>query len=938
MRLFITALAFLMTFSVLGQEDEIYEEIVFTYSGVVNSWIVPPGVNLISITISGAQGGNNAHTPCTNYSGGLGATMTGDFSVTPGTEIMILVGEKGNDHFDPGSAEPSCNGGGGGGGGSFIWIEEAGEKTLLIAAGGGGGSSKCQCGNDTPQGVSGVISSSGTADALNFLPGGVNGADGGNIGVYCGEGLGWNSISENPELIFPSDPYEHYASSSFGGGGSSSGDHSGGGGGGYSGGGVKPFNGAYGPSSYIPGPGPPACGGGGGGSYNSGQNQNNISGVNAGNGVAIISYYICDIPVFAGADIALCNQPIPEQLTGFYPGLSEGGTGSFYGLINASQPGAVSAVGVVNPYLLSNGLHEVVYSFTSSSTNCTNSDTLLVSVTSPVTAYAGPDTTVCYNAPMLQLEGFFPNIGMLWSGTDPTSTGALIDSQAGLINPQLLPPGSYTYLLEFGAGTCYSTDLITVTVDALPVLTLDGDDVFCENDEVMPLSTLNPLGLAEACGEGLVTVNISVGGGAWDSEISWSLDADSVNAASGFAPSSTSVCLAAGDYTLTMNDAYADGWDGANATFTNGLGEVIGFYTLDGVNDDGATGTATLSVSAYGTWEGYGVVDPIIGTFDTGIGVGDWDLIYWYTSTVTTCSDTINHVVSIQEIPTGDCDCNGNQLDVIGVCGGDCSADADEDGLCDDVDDCVGSFDECGVCNGPGAIYECGCADIPEGECDCDGSVPEYGYDCDGNCIIDTDNDGVCDEFEINGCTELNACNFNDVATENDNSCYFIGDSCDDSDITTGNDVYNENCDCEGISIGGCMDIESCNYSEIATFNNNSCIFIGDPCDDLNPLTFDDYIDEYCFCGGIEITTVNELEALQVKIYPNPASNNLTIDLGDLSGMETSIKIFDSSSKLVFEKLSSATLLIDVSIFAKGLYTLELSTSDKVLRSQVVIE
>ena len=44
--------------------------------------------------------------------------------------------------------------------------------------------------------------------------------------------------------------------------------------------------------------------------------------------------------------------------------------------------------------------------------------------------------------------------------------------------------------------------------------------------------------------------------------------------------------------------------------------------------------------------------------------------------------------------------------------------DADADGICDDVDDCVGAYDECGVCNGPGAIYECGCADIPEGDCD----------------------------------------------------------------------------------------------------------------------------------------------------------------------------------------------------------------------------
>ena len=62
------------------------------------------------------------------------------------------------------------------------------------------------------------------------------------------------------------------------------------------------------------------------------------------------------------------------------------------------------------------------------------------------------------------------------------------------------------------------------------------------------------------------------------------------------------------------------------------------------------------------------------------------------------------------DIPAGDCDCDGNQEDALGVCGGDCTADADADGICDDVDDCVGAFDACGVCNGPGEIYECGCS------------------------------------------------------------------------------------------------------------------------------------------------------------------------------------------------------------------------------------
>jgi plastocyanin len=85
-------------------------------------------------------------------------------------------------------------------------------------------------------------------------------------------------------------------------------------------------------------------------------------------------------------------------------------------------------------------------------------------------------------------------------------------------------------------------------------------------------------------------------------------------------------------------------------------------------------------------------------------------------------------------------------------------------------------------------------------------------------------------------------------------------------------------------------------------------------------------------------TKVNELEALSVLIYPNPTSNSLTIDLANLTGVDTIIKIYDSSGKLVLEKMSSSTQQIDLSAYAKGLYTLELANSDKVIRTQVVVE
>jgi hypothetical protein len=121
------------------------------------------------------------------------------------------------------------------------------------------------------------------------------------------------------------------------------------------------------------------------------------------------------------------------------------------------------------------------------------------------------------------------------------------------------------------------------------------------------------------------------------------------------------------------------------------------------------------------------------------------------------------------EQPEEDCDCDGNQLDALGVCGGDCGADVDGDGVCDDVDDCIGAFDACGVCNGPGDIYECGCTDIPEGDCDCDGNVLDAIGVCGGLCEVDLDGDGICDD--VDACVASEYCGWGTVWNADSAAC-----------------------------------------------------------------------------------------------------------------------------------------------------------------------
>ena len=60
-----------------------------------------------------------------------------------------------------------------------------------------------------------------------------------------------------------------------------------------------------------------------------------------------------------------------------------------------------------------------------------------------------------------------------------------------------------------------------------------------------------------------------------------------------------------------------------------------------------------------------------------------------------------------------------------------------------------------------------------------DSTILEYaadGYDCDGNCLADADGDGVCDPFEVAGCQDDMACNYNADATDDDGSCEYAAD------------------------------------------------------------------------------------------------------------------------------------------------------------------
>ena len=52
------------------------------------------------------------------------------------------------------------------------------------------------------------------------------------------------------------------------------------------------------------------------------------------------------------------------------------------------------------------------------------------------------------------------------------------------------------------------------------------------------------------------------------------------------------------------------------------------------------------------------------------------------------------------------------------------------------------------------------------------------------------------------------------------------------------------------IPVEGCTSGSACNYNPAANINDGSCIFVGDPCDDGDPLTIHDVLLDCNTCMG----------------------------------------------------------------------------------------
>lgn len=157
--------------------------VTFNYTGLLDTYIVPT-TGVYTIDAAGAQAGNSGSNV-----GGKGGQLKGNFNLTAGQILKILVGGAGgNGGLGTGVGNAAS---GGGGGGTFVATSIDNTPTILLSAGGGGNGSFDSGfggGGGGNGGFGGFGGSSLIVGSGNFDLFGGRGGDGGFGGGFGGGG------------------------------------------------------------------------------------------------------------------------------------------------------------------------------------------------------------------------------------------------------------------------------------------------------------------------------------------------------------------------------------------------------------------------------------------------------------------------------------------------------------------------------------------------------------------------------------------------------------------------------------------------------------------------------------------------------------------------------------------------------------------------------
>ena len=428
---------------------------------------------------------------------------------------------------------------------------------------------------------------------------------------------------------------------------------------------------------------------------------------------------------------------------------------------------------------------------------------------------------------------------------------------------------SYYVDLLFQSGSCGAsgwTYLDDINSSATNVLNLTAGVTyyFLIDDE----NTNNSSGIINiscplVCNDNYV--NVTVGGGTWDSEISWDIvDGFGTVVASGTAGASTNYCLLDDCYTVNMYDSWGDGWNGASITIDDGAGNILatnslgsgssGSFTLYlglascpiyGCTDSNAVNYDPLADIDDGSCQASCTAAPYCENFDTGIPANwvnnDWTLDAFGTNSFFTGpSDDITGGGNYMyyETSTG----YSPVVSLTSLCL-DISALASP-GLTfyshmygatmGTLEVLVNGTLEWSMSGNQGNQWNLNLVDLS----DYAGSsyitiefVGSYGTSYTGDMAIDEICINELGTLPVYGCTDATAFNYDPAATVDDGSCISIVFGCTDASQFNYDPFANVDDGSCIASVYGCMNTLACNYDVLANVDNSLCI-LPDGCTD----------------------------------------------------------------------------------------------------------
>jgi len=100
-----------------------------------------------------------------------------------------------------------------------------------------------------------------------------------------------------------------------------------------------------------------------------------------------------------------------------------------------------------------------------------------------------------------------------------------------------------------------------------------------------------------------------------------------------------------------------------------------------------------------------------------------------------------------------------------------------------------------------------------------------------------------------------------------------------------------------------------------------------------NPKT---YLGVKVTCNDCAIVNVAEMEAQNITVRPNPATNNITVNLAGEG--QAHIQLFNLVGQLVYSETATSATTINVANLHSGVYMLKVSQNGKVYTSKVVVK